>query len=845
MRNKIIQVIVFLLCFLIGVIGINYIMGSNAGDYSLEMDKATLPLIYTRVEGQNLNCLHGYTSDVDASLLRDSLTPLEEGEDISLVIDNDDYEVSSIHYEVRSSDASSLVEDGDLTAFEKDKHGNLTTKLSVRMQLKLNQDYILKLMLKGEGGVDVTYYTRILFGSHLHIKNQLEFVKKFHEALFDKQDAEEIKQYLEPDLSKTSNDLGRVDITSSFEALTYADMKPQKLREAAITVTDVEQDIASVELSYVLSAESSGGNQEYYNALEQYRVRYTSSRMYLLSYNRTINSFYDSVFTSTANNSLKLGITESGDVPYLVSDDCKRVAFVKNRELYFYNYQQTQVAKVFSFLQEDMTDERDKYAQHDIKLIRMDDKGNLSFAVYGYMNRGRHEGQNGILFYQYRQEDNQIEELAFIPTSQPYYALKEDVNQVTYINEKNEITFTLLGQLLSIDLKTKKTTVLMEQVQDETVVSSEKYNMIAMLSDVDISNNKEIIIRNLDSGREQSVTADEGEVLRVIGFVEDDLVYGKVRSKDIVVRDSSTTFYPMYEISIMNEEGTIVKEYKPKGSQVVMTASITHSLVELGLSKYNGETFLEKGTYHIMSSEDEEDHSIVLDYNYNSVRYKELFIVFPNYVYVSDVPEKVITKEKRLDDNRTIEIEGESGGVLRYFVYVNGRIEASYHNIGEAVLDAAQNGGGVINSQQMTIWEKNGVKEYGTIGEEVPPVTTKKKEETMEACVAMILGLEEKNVSLEELVAENMDADELLSKYLEKEGVNVTGTSLLDSMYYVCQGHPVIAKRKDGSYILLTSYNSSLLKFTDPLTGEVYREDFETMRKDFEEAGNIFFSYLK
>lgn len=845
MRNKIIQAIVFLLCFFVGVIGINYIMGSNAGDYSLEMDKATLPLIYTKVEGQRMNCLHGYTSEVDASLLRDSLTPLEEGEDISLVIDNDGYTVDSIHYEVRSSDASSLVEEGDITSFQKDKHGNLLAKLSVRMQLKQNQDYILKLMLKGAGSVDVTYYTRILFGNQLHIKSQLQFVKGFHEALFDKQEAEAIKQYLEPDMSKTSNDLGKVDITSSFEALTYADMKPEKLHEAMITVTDVQQDIASIELSYVLSAESSGGNQEYYSALEQYRVRYTASRMYLLSYDRTMNSFYDSVFTSTSNNSLKLGITESSDIPYLISDDCKRAAFVKNKELYFYNYQQTQITKVFSFLQEDLTDARDSYAQHDIKLIRMDDKGNLSFAVYGYMNRGRHEGQNGILFYQYRQEDNQIEELAFIPTAQPFYALKEDVAQVTYMNEKKEITFTLMGQLLSVDLNTKEKTVLMEQVQSETVVSSEDYNMIAMLSDVDISNNQKIIIRNLDNGKEQTVTADAGEVLRVIGFVEDDLVYGKVRSKDIVVRDSSTTFYPMYEIAIMNEEGQVVKEYTPKGKQVVMSASITHTLVELSLSSYNGETFLDKGTYHIMSSEDEEAHSIVLDYNYNSVRYKELFMVFPNYVYVSDVPEKMMTKEKRLDDNRTIEVEGESGGILRYFVYVNGRIVASYHNIGEAVVDATQNGGGVINSQQKTIWEKNDVKEYGTIGEEVPPVTTKKKEETMEACVAMILALEEKPVSLEELVAENMDADELLSKYLEKEGVNVTGAGLLDSMYYVCQEHPVIAKRKDGSYILLTSYNSSLLKFTDPLTGEVYRENFETMRKDFEEAGNIFFSYLK
>ncbi len=89
MRNRVIQIIVFIVCFIGGVIGINYVMGTNAGDNTLSMDQATLPLVYTKVASENVNCLHGYTSDIDAALLRDTLTPLEEGEPISLLIEND------------------------------------------------------------------------------------------------------------------------------------------------------------------------------------------------------------------------------------------------------------------------------------------------------------------------------------------------------------------------------------------------------------------------------------------------------------------------------------------------------------------------------------------------------------------------------------------------------------------------------------------------------------------------------------------------------------------------------------------------------------------------------------
>lgn len=845
MRNRVIQIIVFIVCFIGGVIGINYVMGTNAGDNTLSMDQATLPLVYTKVASENVNCLHGYTSDIDAALLRDTLTPLEEGEPISLLIENDNYTIKKMHYELRSADASSLVEDGDIKSFKTDKNKRLKADLSIRMQLKEDQDYILKLVLVTEGGVDLTYYTRVLYGTDLHMKEQIAFCKKFNEALLSKQDAEQMKTYLEPDPSKTSTDLGHVDITSSFEAITYADMAPSFLSKPMISITNVNQDVASLKFRYVLSAKSSGGNQEYYEAQETYRVRYTKDRMYLLSYDRTMESFYDPVFTSTSSNSLKLGIAKNSGLSYMVSKDNKQAAFVKNQELYLYDNDSAQVVKVFSFLQEDKANVRDSYDQHGIKIMRIDEKGNLAFLVYGYMNRGRYEGQNGILFYEYHAEENQIEEIAFVPSKQPFAALTEDVQQVAYMNKKRTIYVTLNGGLYEIDPQKKSAKLSMDQVASDTVVASKDYHLIALYSDADIRNNQTITVKNLNDQKEHTIKADEGEVLRSLGFVDEDFVYGKVKTSDIVSQDADTIYYPMYEIVIMNKDGEIVKRYKPKkSSQYVMSATITGTLVELHLSQYKNGSFHEQGSYHIMGNEGEEQKSVMLDYTYNSVRYKELYMVFPNTVYVTEEPKSAASKEKRVDAGQTIKAEEDDITLTRYYIYHNGEISASVNTASEAIRQAAKEQGGVINSRQKTIWDYSGIKEYGTVGDDVPMVKADDVSDSKAAAVAMLLQYEGVETTKESLDKEK-EVTALISEGKSIEAVNLSGITLSDAMYYVCQKHPVIARRKDGSYILITSFNASLVRYSDPLSGEVKREDFETVSKELLDAGNCFYSYVK
>ena len=56
------------------------------------------------------------------------------------------------------------------------------------------------------------------------------------------------------------------------------------------------------------------------------------------------------------------------------------------------------------------TDLRDIHNESKIKILSVEENGNVSFVVYGYMNRGIHEGQTGVLVEYYNSLLNTVEE---------------------------------------------------------------------------------------------------------------------------------------------------------------------------------------------------------------------------------------------------------------------------------------------------------------------------------------------------------------------------------------------------------------------------------------------------
>ena len=75
---------------------------------------------------------------------------------------------------------------------------------------------------------------------------------------------------------------------------------------------------------------------EYYNVRELYRVRYTSQRMYLLNYERTMESLFDIGNLSLSKSEIKVGITNNENLEIVTSANNSKLAFVRERDLKYF-----------------------------------------------------------------------------------------------------------------------------------------------------------------------------------------------------------------------------------------------------------------------------------------------------------------------------------------------------------------------------------------------------------------------------------------------------------------------------------------------------------------------------
>ena len=62
-----------------------------------------------------------------------------------------------------------------------------------------------------------------------------------------------------------------------------------------------------------------------------------------------------------------------------------------------------------------------------------------NFVLYGYMNRGVREGYCGVCVYHYSNDQNVVEEKVFIPSTESYEFLKEDLGTLSYVSTENAL----------------------------------------------------------------------------------------------------------------------------------------------------------------------------------------------------------------------------------------------------------------------------------------------------------------------------------------------------------------------------------------------------------------------
>ena len=450
MKKLVLRIVSIAAAFLLGVLGMGYYLMAGNTDSTAHMASATLPLIYLEQGGRSFNLMHGYTKSMDASSIRDAVLPLPEDREISLRIESPDTAVQDIHYEVRSLDMDRLIEDGEL---EFTREGDtIRADFQLMDLLEDGGEYLLALRLSLEQGREAYYYTHIANVGGTHLMECLELVDTIHGALFDKDNTVSIAQYMETDSSADNDTLDYVSIHSRYNQMIWANMEVEPPEgEVRTYITEIENAVASIRLEYELDYTNEEEETERYEVTESFRVRYTEQRMYLLNYERRVDRIFEPDPSVFSEKSVDLGILNT-EMEYRKNEEENIVGFVQNGQLWSYDAAQNKLSLVFGFREGD--DLRGSFDEHAIRILNVDESGSMNFLVYGYMNRGSHEGETGIALYTYDALANSVEERLFIESDRSFAALEAELGEAAYVNNNQQFYLYLDGSVICVDLNT-------------------------------------------------------------------------------------------------------------------------------------------------------------------------------------------------------------------------------------------------------------------------------------------------------------------------------------------------------------------------------------------------------
>ena len=840
MKKTIIRIAVCVVVFLASALIIGSIMNQGHNNMTMEMAPATLPMITMESGGVACNELHGNTVEMDVAYQKDCITLLGEGRQANFTVDTFGREITGISTEVRSIDGSRLIENSEVTGW-KANGKSFSVSLTLKDLIDTNTQYSLTLILELEGEQKVYYYTTILWNDDVHISEILEFATDFHGKLYDKEVAKELTKYLEPNSKLTDNGtFHKVNIHSSFQQITWGSLEPVQEDAASIRLTQISGNVASLLMDFVVST-GEGKNKIYYNVEEYYRVRYTSERMYLLDYERTMTQIPDTT-RMYANDKILLGITDE-NVDMMESADGNTVVFSDMGQLLSYNAATNGLTVIFSFYDKDNADRRTLYDNHGIKILDVDEGGNVKFAVYGYMNRGRHEGETGIQIISYDNSLNTIEEEVYIPYSKSYAVLKDEMEQLLYRNRQQHVYFFLENGVYDVDLENRSAEQLVSIRQDDSLQVSENHEIIVWQEGDDINHSNQLNVRNLNTGEQTVIRAEDGEAIRPLGFMGEDIIYGVARESDIRTENSGQIFYPMYKVCISNSSGDNLKEYGQDGIYIVDCAIEGNQITLSRIQRSENGSYQEILDDQIMNNVEEEpgQNKVVTA----DIDIYERYVQIQTKTTIDTRTIKVLNpKEVVFEGGRELTLDAVSE-VSRYYVYNAYGVQGIYSAPGKAVKEAYDSAGVVANDRGITVWLKgNRVSRNQIMAIKEESVTDQKNSLTV--CLDNILRHAGITRNTEYDLAQGKTAIQILEENMTGVQVlDLSGCSLDAVLYYVNQDIQVLAILEDGEAVLVTGFNEFNVVIMEPSTGKLYKKGMNDATTWFAENGNHFISYMK
>lgn len=808
MKKKIIHAGTMAVIFIMAVLYFEYMTSKGNDDMMEDIGNATLPKVYFSVEGYRLNPMNGYVREMDITSMRDSITPVTNNQ-LSMNMEAEEREITSVDYTVYSLDGETVLYENHISAAA--ELMTLTFEEGV-----LAQECSMVVTLHSDTG-DIYYYTRVVTPTDFNLISCLDYVYNFHENVLEKKEDTGMGMALEPNDEGDNSSFAHATIHSSFNHVTWGELEPQVVGEERWKILETNKAYTSVLLEYEVSCKGEENETDIYTVKEFFRVRMAEGTMYLLNYDRRAEQIFDGRKQVLNDKGLLLGVA-SADIPYMVNSEGNVAAFVQANELWSYNRDEDEISLVFSFRDVENTDSRSKISDHSIQILNMDSKGNMTFAVSGYMNRGTREGQVGIDIYHYNIETNSIEEKVFVPSKKSAAIAEEDFGKFTYYSETRDYLYMMVGgTLYEVDVDKNWDEPVISGLKEGQYAISESGRWVAYQTGDSVETSAQVIVKDLDTDEEYKVEAVEGECIIPLGFVGNDFVSGRAKQSETGKTISGEKVVPMYLVEIRNSENELVKSYDP-GEYRVTGAATDNGMITINRAVNNDGIYTGADADYITSSEEKEESNITLEAYITDFKKTQMRLTFIDGI--DNKSAKLLKPKQALRDNPALP-EFEETAEHGYCVYGLGELQGVYKEAGEAIQEADKTSGVAIAPNGQYVWERG--NRYLTY---------------------QITGQDELFAYIRGQLQEGMAPLEIVNQLSGDKGMELTGCSADQIAYLINKGTPIIGVRNGEPPIILSGYDENQVIYINVADGQILTMPKEQMDQIMLQDGNEYVGYL-
>lgn len=785
----------------------------NSGNVAYTaMAEASLPVIYPKMIDREMAPLFGHREERAVTAARDSLIVLPEDRKLPVRIEYAS-DIVSMRYEIRDMGMKELIERTELTDIGKNTD-SFETVLPIQNLLEPETEYQLAVHAGLKDGSEVWYYTRILETENENVGEMLALAEEYSEKTFHYTTAQDLTVYMETSPTADNSSLGVVTLKNSFSQMTWGSLDVEKVSEPRMTLKELHGNLANVELCYEVAEQ-----EEYYAVKENFTMKWASQRIYMMDYERIMNQIFTGFRELYSGKRILIGISDGEELYAKKSADGRFTAFVNQGELWSFDSKEGDNVRVFAFGGSDaasLSDVRTGNDRHGVEILNLEENGDMDFLVYGYMNRGVHEGWTGIAYHHYRAEDHTLEEKFFIPASESYEELKEDILLLSHKGENGIFYLYMDSAVYGIDLTSHEYVVVAHGLNTEKFAVSGNGSRLAWQENTGLYDSGLLYVMDLDSGVRTQIGDGKTQRYRILGFVGNDLVYGIGDPGDYIMSNGRIMGLYLKSIEIADENMENAMHYEKDGSYI-RDVEVDESRVHITLVKDRTNGFFTSGTGDtlVCNVETVPGRMDAIGWYASEEKGRVYFVQLAKDIPASQKLRTVSPKKIVADRENIITPEKQQKEeTVRFYAYGRGRLLGIYAGFADAAEAAYDCMGIVTVGRNDAVWVRGNKSGAYFVRD------ARRPEKLMEPYRSAFTG------------TSAWKEDTLL--------LEASGAGLNQILYFVGQNDPVAVYLGEGEIRYLTGYDQTHVRLWNPYNGQSETMSFDAAVELFERNGNDF-----